>query len=478
MNLKRGALYLMTGWFAILVTGYGLNLVLARWFPLGSFGDYGTVMTLLLWIEIFVITGLPFAVQKFVSAHETEGRSIFWAALRIQAAVTLGLTALLVLSAPLFAGLFRDARLTPYFRLAFLNLPFYGFFHLVVSYHNGRRSFAKQGFCYVFYGLAKLGSVLLLCRFHPSLESAFAGNILGSALSLAFAWALVNDRGARPSRFGRELIRFALPALLYSLMTQLLMSVDLWSVRTLFGDKASGQYYVAATLSRIPYYALAGLSAVLMPVISEALSSGAVDRAGRTMRNAVRYAAILLVPLCLLMTVYRKEILTLLFPDRFLPAGPVLGVLACAMTAMALLNMLLTLISADGRPSQSSRIAAASVAADLGLIALLAPRYGAPGAAWASLAAIGLACVWGAADILRKYAAFPGLPSIGRIGLATAGLLACLLLIPVRGREFIAAGAAGIAVFGGVLLLTGELRRDDLKVFSPSPGPVPPPESA
>jgi hypothetical protein len=86
--------------------------------------------------------------------------------------------------------------------------------------------------------------------------------------------------------------------------------------------------------------------------------------------------------------------------------------------------------------------------------------------------------VWGATDILRKYAAFPGLPSIGRIGLATAGLLACLLLIPVRGREFIAAGAAGIAVFGGVLLLTGELRRDDLKVFSPSPGPVPPPESA
>jgi stage V sporulation protein B len=478
VNLKRGALYLMAGWFAILLTGYGLNLVLARWFPLGSFGDYGTVMTLLLWIEIFVITGLPFAVQKYVSAHESEARSILWAALRIQAVVTFGLTVALVLSAPLFAGLFRDPRLTPYFRLAFLNLPFYGFFHLIVSFHNGRRAFGKQGVCYVFYGLAKLGSVLLLCRFHPSLESAFAGNILGSALSMAFAWALVTDRGARPSRFGRELIRFALPALLYSVMTQLLMSVDLWSVRALFGDKASGHYYVASTLSRIPYYALAGLSAVLMPVISEALSSGAVDRAGRTMRNAVRYTVILLVPLCLLMTVYRNEILLFLFPDRFLPAGPVLGILAWAMTAMALLNMLLTLISADGRPSQSSRIAAASVAADVVLIAILMPRYGAPGAAWASLLSIVLACGWGAADVLRKYRALPGLVSVGRIGLATAGLLACLLLIPVRGAEFIAVGSAGVALFGGLLLLTGELRRDDLKIFSPSPGPVPPPESA
>ncbi|MDM7926298.1 MAG: oligosaccharide flippase family protein [bacterium] len=480
MSLKRGALYLMAGWFAILVTGYGLNLVLARWFPLGSFGDYGTVMTVLLWIEILVITGLPFAVQKYASAHGGESRSILQAALRIQAAVTAGLTALLVLAAPLFAGFFRDPHLTPYFRLAFLNLPFYGFFHLVVAYHNGRRAFGRQGACYVFYGLAKLGSVLLLCRLRPALDSAFTGNILGSALSLAFAWALMDDRKSRPPRYGRELVRFALPALLYSLMTQLLMSVDLWSVRALLGDAASGHYYVAATLSRIPYYGLAGLSAVLMPVVSEALASGAVERAGRTMANAIRFAAFMLIPLCLMITVFRGEIVLLLFPEAYLPAAPLLGILAWAMTAMAVLNMLLTLISADGRPRQSSRIAAASVAADLVLIAVLAPRFGARGAAWASLVSIGLACVWGAADVLAKYAALPGGASIGRIGMATAGLLACLVLPPVRGPWFMAAAAAGTAVFAGILLATGELRRDDLKVFTRSPGPAPspPPESA
>jgi O-antigen/teichoic acid export membrane protein len=456
----------MTGWSAILITGYILNFMLARWFQLGIVGDYGTVMTVLLWIEIFVITGLPIAVQKHVSAREGDAYGILWAAMRLQFALVTGLTIALILAAPLFAAAFRDPRLTFYFRLAFLNLPFYGFFHLLVSFHNGQRRFGKQAVCYVFYGSAKLGFVLLACGFHRTLGAAFAGNILGSAFGLALAYALLDDRKVHPPALNRELIRFALPSLFYSLMIQLLMSVDLWSVRFFLGDEASGAYFMAATLSRIPYYLLAGLSAVMLPTISLGLSAGALEWVRDTIRNAVRFSMMLLIPVSVLLAVYSREILRTLFNVRYVVAGPALELLVWAMAALALMTLFLTLINADGRPKTSFLIAGLSVVLDLVLNALLVPKMGIAGAALAALVSVSAGAIWGAFNVLKKFHAVPTARSALNLGLASAGLLGCTLAIRTGGFGFVGIGLFGTAVFGLVLLISGEIRREDMVILS------------
>jgi O-antigen/teichoic acid export membrane protein len=63
MDLRKGTLFLILAWAVVLVTGYGLTLVLARLLTREALGDYGLVMSVLVWLEIVVINGLPVAVQ-------------------------------------------------------------------------------------------------------------------------------------------------------------------------------------------------------------------------------------------------------------------------------------------------------------------------------------------------------------------------------------------------------------------------------
>jgi O-antigen/teichoic acid export membrane protein len=462
VSLKRGTLMLMTGWFAILVTGYLLNFFLARWFATESFGNYGFVIAVLMWFEIFVINGIPIAVQKFVSARGKDAYSILWTSLRVQFVLVAVLMVLLMVSAPLFAAAFRDPKLTPYFRLAFLNIPFYGFFHLLVSFQNGLRRFGKQAFCYAFYGSAKLGCAFALCYFHRSLESALIGNALGSAASVGLAYFMLEDKKIHPSLNAVELIRYAAPALAYSLTAQLLMSIDFWSVKYFLGEKACGYYNTAGILSRIPFYLLLGLSAAMLPTISSGIAEGALVRVRNTIRNATRYSLMLLIPVSVWLTVYSREIASLLFKSKFAPSGAAMEFLVWAFSSMALMTLFLTLINADGRPRRSFLISGAAAVLSVVLNLLLIPRMGIRGAALASLISITLGTTAGMADVFIRFRiAFP-VGSIARIGFATAGMLAAMLCIRTGGSGFIAIGILGTLGYGGLLLLSGEINRDDM----------------
>jgi stage V sporulation protein B len=480
LSLKRGTLYLMAGWSSILISGYLLNMVLARWFATGTFGNYGFVMAVLMWFEIFVINGMPGAVQKFVSAAEGEAYPIFWTAARVQAVLVAGLTAVLMLSAPAFAAAFRDPGLTPYFRLAFLNIPFYGFFHLLVSFQNGLRRFGKQAFCFAFYGFAKLGCSLGLCAFHPTLESALIGNAAGSFVAMALAFGLLKDKRIQAPGRATELIRFAAPVLMYALMSQLLMSVDLWSVKYFLGEEASGYYNTASILARIPFYLLAGLSAAMLPTISSGISAGAVEQVRSRIRDATRFSLMVLIPVAVLLTVYSRQITALLFKARYVPAAEAMEVLVWAFSCIALMTLFLTLINADGRPRKSFMIAGAAAAADLALNLALVPRLGIRGAAVASLIACGAGMLAGAADVFRRFRSLPAAGSLLKIASAAAVLLAVVLLVRPGGLGFLWAAAAGTAAYAAVLLATGEIRKADLAVFSlkPESRTVPPPDAA
>ena len=83
-GFKKGTIYLILGWTTQLCAGYFLNFWLGRKLGVEGYGTYGVVMSILLWIEVGVISGLPTAIQKFVSANESRALSIMKAAVRIQ----------------------------------------------------------------------------------------------------------------------------------------------------------------------------------------------------------------------------------------------------------------------------------------------------------------------------------------------------------------------------------------------------------
>lgn len=448
----------MTGWGVVLFSGYLLNRFLAVQFDLKTFGDYGLIMTVLLWIEIFVITGIPTALPKYVSSHSNQAYRILWASVRLQGCIIFGIGILAFSVFPLILiHLFHAPELEGPFRLAFLDIPVYGFFYVFLSFYNGLRQFQKQALCHAFYGLSKLGFIVGLVFFHRNLVSALGGNILGSLAGLVLTFVLLEQKSIKKPLYEKELFRFAFPAIWYFLLVQLVLSMDLWFVNALCGRESGSYYYAASTLARIPYFLLAGLSAVLLPTLSHSISSENIERVRRIISQAFRWGVITLLPVLIIFFFYRRELLTLFFSARFLPAEPFFVILTLAMVCMAFLSLFFTVINADGRPRKSLLIAAGMVIFDVLLNGILISYMDAVGAGLATLLTCVGGLIWTIADITRRFKMRLPSPTYWKIGTAILVLYMVLWIFPSRGIGFIGASILGSMGYGLVLVLTKEI---------------------
>ena len=73
--LGRATFLLMISQGFFLVSGYSVNVGLSRLLGPAEFGTFGVVMSFLLVVELFVITGIPIVLQKFV-AENMEARRL------------------------------------------------------------------------------------------------------------------------------------------------------------------------------------------------------------------------------------------------------------------------------------------------------------------------------------------------------------------------------------------------------------------
>jgi len=458
LGIKRGTLWLMMGWGTVLFSGYLLNRFLAVQFDLKTFGDYGLIMTVLLWIEIFVITGIPTALPKYVSSHPQQAYRILWASIRLQGFIIAGIGFLAFSVLPfILIRLFQAPELEGTFRLAFLDIPVYGFFYVLLSFYNGLREFQKQAICHAFYGLSKLGFIVGLVFFNRNLTSALLGNILGSMSGGFLAFLLLKKKSIETPLYEKELFQFALPAIWYFLLVQLVLSMDLWFVNALCGREAGSYFYAASTLARIPYFLLAGLSAVLLPTLSHSISSGNIEETHRIIGQAFRWGIITLLPVWMIFFFYRREFLTLFFSSRFLPAEPFFVLLITAMVCMAFLSLFFTVINADGRPKKSLFISAGMVVADVLFNLVLISQFHALGAALATLCTCIGGLIWAIGDVTQRFKMSLPFPTYWKIGIAVLVLFIVLCFFPSRGFGFILGSVLAFLAYGFTLVITQEI---------------------
>jgi O-antigen/teichoic acid export membrane protein len=465
MDLRKGTVFLILAWAVVLVTGYGLTLVLARRLAFDSYGDYGLVMSILVWLEIVVINGLPVAVQKFTAAHPKQAYGILKSGAGIQAGAAAALYVAAYFGSPLLAGLFQDDHLTFYFRIAFLNIFLYGFLHLLASFQNGLGRFGRQAVILMVFAFGKLGCVILFLSLGHDLVWAFWGNAAGAALGIAAGAAFIR-RAPKATAFETgPLVRFALPSVLYSLAVTLLLSIDLWFVNRLLGKGAGAVYVASSQIARIPYFLVFGLSATVLSAVSAAAAAGRMQKVRGTIAQAVRFLCMLAAPIAILATAYRREGMALLFPPRFAPGEAVLGILIWGMVFLAFLVVLTTAINAGGRPVVSFALTSVVVALDAALNAALVPRMGIAGGALATTAAAGAGALASGLIVRRSTGFAMGLKPLLRIALASLVPAAFGLFVPAHGPGLVVVCLLATALYGLVLMALGEIKKEELTGF-------------
>jgi O-antigen/teichoic acid export membrane protein len=463
MHFKRGTLFLVLGWGCVLVIGYVYHFILTRQLPVADYAVYLLVMSILQWFEIILINGLPYAVQRYASASPDQSDAILKFAMKAQAGVSVLLFGSTFLFAPQIAGLFKDPGLVPFIRLAVLDIPFIGFFHLLVSFENSRKAFHRQALLLVSYAVAKLGiGIVLVLKMH-SANGALWANPLSAVIGAAIGFVLLRSKADQRFEQAAAMIHFTLPSVLYFLVLQLLLNMDLWLVKYFLGSDVVGFYGVAALLAKIPFYLFIGVSATLLPILSSSLSAGNHDAALATISQAMRFLWLLLAPVAVLISARSYDLITVLFKPEFADGAPVLSVLIWGVTLLSFINLFTTILNADHRPGLSFVLIFATVLLAVILNRILIPQYGAIGAAMAMLVSLATGALSSFFLIFRKFRIHFPLLSFARISLSALILWPLSRIFPVHGFAGIALLGTGVIVYAALLFFSKEIDREEIR---------------
>ncbi len=368
----------------ILTSGLAVNLGLARLLGVVEYGSFGLVMSVLVVVEIFVIAGIPEVIQKFGGERPETMALLVRQTLRWQMLYIVLVFVGLWLAAPLIARFSNDANLIALLRLAGLDIIVYGLYKYFLGVQNGLHRFRPYSWLGIIYALSRAAAILGLVGLGFSVQGALVGNIIASSAGLVFALVWYRPPRAEitcaPSRHGA----WALQNVLYSVGLNTFFAIDLWFVKYFLSEREVGLYVSAAVLAKLSYLMSIAISVMLLPSLARAAAQQQERRGEELIRDTLRYLLIFLTLLNLVVTLYAKEIMALLFGAEFVEAATVLIWLMAGLSCVTLMAVINTIMIARNMMRTCFVTGLVLVMVDVSLNLVLVPRFQLLGGAMAT----------------------------------------------------------------------------------------------
>jgi O-antigen/teichoic acid export membrane protein len=229
-----------------------------------------------------------------------------------------------------------------------------------------------------------------------------------TASSYLFCFLFIRTQPDGSSGPAMSLLQQQLPyggkVFLAALFAFLVVRSDVILLKELSGSHETGVYSAAVSLVDLLHLFPVAVGVVLFPQLSV---PGAAEDRWRVTRSALLHTAWLLSIGAAVLMFWGEFIIKLLFGAPFLPAYPVLVVLAPAMLFFGLNNIISVYISAIGLPWFGVWVWCVAFCANLAFNLLWIPRFGGVGAAWASLLSYALVFALQLTYVTRRAAAEP-----------------------------------------------------------------------
>jgi O-antigen/teichoic acid export membrane protein len=466
----RGTIYITASKLWFLVSGAGIYLALPRLITKEEFGVYQVVTGIISIINAVIVTGTSQTVSKYISQDESKADSVKSKALRMQLAVGGGAAFVFAALAPVIAAYLNDPGLTNYLRLASLITLAYSFYSVYVGYFNGQKKFLAQAALDITYSTLKLGLITLLVWAGFGVAGGIGGFALAAFCILAIS-AVVARRGERKGDVRlRDLVGFQAYLLLFTLVLNLLQKMDLILIKALSSPDAqtasdnAGSYGAAVYIANITYQVIISAAFVIFPLVSQSTFANDRRRTQVYVSNTIRYTLMIMAALATLFSANAGGLMKVIYPAAYQSGSAALSIVAFGMLFFGLLYVITTIITASGRPAVSLMTGTATLAASLGLNALLIPRYGIEGSAVATTVSMMIGVSIGAIYLLRRFGSLmPGL-SFMRIALCAGALYAASLSWSPESKALIVAKLIALTfVYIGLLVITREIGPEDLK---------------
>lgn len=375
MKVGRATILLMCSQVIFLAAGLAVNFGLARLLGVVEYGSFGLVMSVLVVVELFVITGIPEVIQKFGGERPEVMPQLVKQTLRWQMLYTVLVFAAFELSAPLLAQWFRDPSLTTLLRIAGLDIIVYGLYKYFLSVQNGLHRFAQYTWLGITYSLSRVAAILVLVWFGFSVQGALIGNMIASAAASLLAMMFYRPAKERVEIQSMRYGAWAAQNVLYFVGLNAFFAIDLWFVKYFLSNDEVGLYVSAAVLAKLSYFMSIAISAVLLPSLSRAIALQDEKRATELTQDTLRYLLIFLTLANVIVALTAKELIALFFGEAFVAAAPVLSMLMAGLSGVTLMAVINTIMIARNRMTACFVMVAALVVIDVVLNLFFVPRF-------------------------------------------------------------------------------------------------------
>ena len=454
-SLERGTRLLLVARVCFFACSYAATALLARKLGAASFGIYGVIISILLWIEMIANAGIPAATSKLMAGGRHSAAEVESSARALLLVASILLLAVCWVAAPAVAGMMGIPNGHSLLRLALLDLPFAGIYASYEGVLNGYRRFGTVALMHITYGLAKLGGVLALLGLGFSIERVLIANVVASAGVCAGLLFLYPPRLFRlgPTVLTR-LVAIAGPMALYLISGQVLLSLDLWLLKSLWrgGGEVVGQYVASVNVARTLMLIPAVQAGVVFASVAWAVASHDVTRALPHVREAIRFAIIVVGASCIILGFHASAVLTVLFSAEYADGYRFLRLQLAAFGLFALVDVFANSLQAAGA---RWRVAAALVPM-IPLVALITAglilQVGPMGAAIGMLLGMCASALISGVIVYRRFGSPIPWVTVLRVLIASAVVAVVSAVTPTSqlGAPVLLAKLAGL---GGLYLL-------------------------
>lgn len=470
-TMAQGTAVLVVSQGCYFVLGYLAVVLMAREFGPAAYGAYGVVMSVLVWLEESGRFAIPSATAKLVAETTTAGAALERTALTLNLALFGGLFVVMWTVAPWLESWFGIENGAFLFRVAALDLPFFGAYTVYRAIHQGRGRFLQLGCAQVLYALTKLAGVLLLISFALSVENALLVNVAATIVGLIF---LIPGGGlglqGRWLKHIAPLLSSATPMGLYYFLVLLRDWLVLWTLQVMSPASAGGVigvFVAAYNIARVPALILTTVTTVMLPSVSRAIALNDEPLAKRYIDRSLRFGLIFYIPVCLVMMAQPEKLMQWVYSKDYSGGGVILALLVAGEGLHVIHAIFGTALAAAGEARKAAMVTVVSLIPALAMLMLLIDAWGGAGAALSSALTILISSVLLGALVWRRFATLMTKRSVRNIVLASCLMFLVFALLSKFGLFFLIAIAGGLAAYCAALIALGEITRQDFVALVP-----------
>ena len=393
-RISRHSGIALAGTIFTAAVGYGFKIYIARTLGAETLGLYALGMTIVSFMGMINVLGLPESAVRFVAVYSAskrfqELRSLFWNGSWMLLGTNLVFVAILLRAGPWVVNRFYHApRLTQYlplFAAIMVTAALNSFYGSVLSGYRevGRRTVIAK----IVASSVTIASSVLLITFGFGLRGYLSAQILSAScvllLLVYFAFRLTPVEARRPdlNRFlvSSEVWSFAGAMFGVKLMEFIMSQTDRVALGVFRGTNEVGIYAVVASVIAYETILLQSVNQIFAPVIADIHARGEHELLGRLFQTLTKWILGLTLPLAIVLVVYARPIMAL-FGHDFEAGWPLLIIGTCGQMVNCGVGSVGSMLWMSGHERRLFRVQIIMGAVMVLLCFKLVPAWGALGA--------------------------------------------------------------------------------------------------